>query len=196
MKIYKSSFLLLLFVTQCFSQKNKIIQSKSPSTFARIDNLIVEVKNKNFQLSINSKTNASDQIIIKEISSNFTPINCKIISFTSSKKKLYFLTWEEKSSVKTAIKEEQITSFYSKVYNIETRSELLNNVKIITKIIEQVFLDKNKTASETQEKMRNEGYDFILNNDGSISQKSKKTEIKWIFIDSKNEFQDISKIKK
>jgi len=38
-------------------------------------------------------------------------------------------------------------------------------------------LDNNKTASETQEKMRREGFEFTLNPDGSITQKIKRRKI-------------------
>ena len=43
----------------------------------------------------------------------------------------------------------------------------------------QVFLDKLKNASETQERMRREGFEFFLNADGTITQKNKTQENKF-----------------
>jgi hypothetical protein len=189
--LYIITFLLCL---TSFAQKKKTTSSKS-GVFAKIDNLLVEIKNKTFQITINEKGKAIDALPIKEVNASFTPINSKLTSFVVGGTKLYLLSWEEKSNTKTPTKSEDATTFSSKIFDITDKKELFTNSKTTTKITEQVFLDKNKTASETQERMRNEGFDFVLNPDGSITQKSKKTETKWIYDASKKEYFDAKKKK-
>lgn len=191
--IYLVTFLICL--TTSFAQKKKVANANSPAGFAKIDNLVVEIKNKTFQISINEKGKTIEALPIKEVDASFMPLNSKLISFTVSGTKLYVLSWEEKTNIKTSTKTEDIAVFSTKVFNIADKKELFTNSKTTTKITEQVFLDKNKTASETQEKMRNEGFDFVLNNDGSITQKSKKMETKWIYDASKKEYFDAKKKK-
>lgn len=196
-QIMKNSIYLVtfLFCLTSFAQKKKATTSKLPTSFAKTENLNLEIKNKTFQISISEKGKTIDALPIKEVDASFMPLNSKLISFTASGTKLYLLSWEEKSNTKTPTKTEDATTLNSKVFDITDKKELFTNSKTTTKITEQVFLDKNKTASETQEKMRNEGYDFVLNPDGSITQKSKKTEIKWIYDAAKKEYLDSKKKK-
>lgn len=190
--IYLVTFLICL---TSFAQKKKAANAKTPAGFAKIDNLVVEIKNKTFQISINEKGKTIEALPIKEVDASFMPLNSKLISFTANGTKLYLLSWEEKSNTKTSTKMEDINTLNSKVFDIADKKELFTNSKITTKITEQVFLDKNKTASETQEKMRNEGFDFVLNPDGSITQKSKKMETKWVYDALKKEYLDSKKKK-
>jgi hypothetical protein len=187
----KNSFYIFLFLAciASFGQKKKAVVKPS-SPLAKADNLLVEIKNKTFQITINDKSKAIDALPIKDVPVNFVPINSKLVAFLANGTKLYLLSWEEKTNVKTPTKSEEATILISKVFDVAAKKELFTNSKTTTKITEQVFLDKNKTASETQEKMRNERYDFILNSDGSITLKSKKSEVKWVYDPSKKEFTD------
>ena len=51
-----------------------------------------------------------------------------------------------------------------------------------------MFLDKLKQASETQQKIRREGFEFKLNPDGTIWLKNKTQESKLVYDTSKKEF--------
>jgi 16S rRNA U516 pseudouridylate synthase RsuA-like enzyme len=108
---------------------------------------------------------------------------------------LYLLSWQEKTNTKTPTKTEDILTIYTKVYDITSKKEVFSNYQITNNITEQVFLDKNKTVSETQNKIRREGFEFTLNPDGSITQKSKNQENKWVYDATKKEYLDAKKKK-
>jgi len=62
-------------------------------------------------------------------------------------------------------------------------------------IDKKLFLDKNKTASETQDKIRREGFDLIVNADATISQKGKNQENKFSYDATSMSFVDAKKKK-
>ena len=189
-------FTLVLFVNVSFAQKKKPI-AKKPSTekasSTKIDNLSAEVKGKTFQLTITEKGKAADAIIVKEINDNIMPMDIKLSSFTASGTKLYLLQWKEKMNTKTDLKTEDITTIYSVIYEIISKKQVFSNFEKTNNIVEKVFLDKLKNASETQQKIRREGFVFTLNADGSILQKSKNQENKGIYDAAKMEFVDVKK---
>jgi len=115
-------------------------------------------------------------------------MDCKLSSFTAGGTKLYLLTWSEKSGAKTDLKTEDITTIYSVVYEIASKKQVFSNTQMTNHITEKVFLDKLKNASETQEKIRREGFEFKLNPDGSISQKGKTQENKYTYDVAKIEY--------
>jgi hypothetical protein len=180
---------LVLISTIGFSQKKKQTSKKTPITsFAKADNLIAEIKNGNFQLTINGNEKLKEPIVVKNVEAKFVPIDCKLTSFMANGTKLYALTWTEKSESKTDLKTEDVTTVYTNIYEINSNKKVFVNVQITNHITEKVFLDKGKNASETQDKIRREGYEFKLNPDGSIVQKSKTQENKFIFDPNKMEF--------
>lgn len=189
---------LFTLITLCsissYAQKKKAT-TKAPNTkgvLAKVDNLVAEVKTGNFQITIDGK----DAIVVKPVDAKFTPTDVKLTSFTASGTKLYLLAWTEKSQVKTNLKTEDITTVYSNVYEIASKKQVFYNTQLTNHIVEKVFLDKLKTASETQERMRREGFEFFLNADGTITQKNKTQENKWIYDATKMEFVDAKKKKK
>lgn len=187
--------LLTLFSSHSYSQKKKKSSKGKTTTtavkgvLAKIDNLVAEVKNGNFQVTIGG----ADALTVKAVDAKFSPTNCKLSSFTASGAKLYLLTWTEVVQNKTDLKTEDITNIYSVVYEITAKKQIFSNIQTTNHIVEKVFLDRNKTASETQEKMRREGFEFILNADGSITQKNKTQENKWAYDVSKMEYVDAKK---
>ena len=190
--IYILAFLLCL---TSFGQKKKSATQKATAGLAKVDNLIAEVKNGNFQVTITEKGKEMDAIIVKIVDKSFSPTGCKLTSFKASGASLYLLSWQEKTNTKTPTKTEDIVTIYTKVYDITTQKEVFSNYQITNNITEQVFLDKNKTASETQNKIRREGFEFTLNPDGSITQKSKNQENKWVYDATKKEYLDAKKKK-
>lgn len=197
----KKIVLLTLFVllsTQSYSQKKKKTTKKTPtvSYLAKADDLTAEIKSGNFQLTISEKGKAKDAIIVKNTEANFTPSNCILKSFTASGTKLYLLSWTEIVVIKTDLKTENRTVVYSVVYEIPNKKQVFSNSQTTNHIVEKVFLDKLKNASETQERIRREGFEFILNADGTITQKNKTQENKWMYDFASMEFLDAKKKKK
>ena len=174
-----NKIIILVFIT--FLTSNGIAQKKKSSikkpeitsSLAKLDNLVAEIKKGNFQLTINENGKETDALIIKVADTKFLPIECKLISFNTNGIKLYLLSWKEKTQIKTDLKTEDITTFYSVVYEITNKKQVFSNTQLSKHITEIVFLDKNKTASETQEKMRSEGFELIVNPDGTLTQKNK-----------------------
>lgn len=175
--------LVVLLSVANYGQKKKSTKAvvKPTSTLAKADNLIAEVKTGNFQLTINENGKPKDAIVVKAADAKFTPTDCKLTAFKANGTTLYLLNWTEKTLNKTDLKTENITTIYSKVYDVTTKAEVFSNYQTTNNIVEKVFLDRLKNASETQEKIRREGFEFILNPDGSIVQKNKTQENKWTY---------------
>ena len=189
-------FALALTITTGFAQKKKTpAKSTKTASVAKVDNLTAEIKGKTFQLTISDKGKPTDAIIVKELTNDVKPIDMKLSSFTANGTKLYLLQWTEKSNTKTDLKTEDITMIYSVIYEITSKKQVFSNYQKTTNIVEKVFLDRNKTASETQEKVRKEGFEFVLNPDGSVTQKSKNQENKWSYDPAKQEFVEVKKKK-
>lgn len=201
----KRIFILVLMTvisTASFAQKKKSTVKKpaaavtAKGVLAKADNLVAEVKSGNFQLTINENGKAKDAIIVKEkVDAKFAPTNCKITSFKAGGATLYVLTWTEVVQIKTDLKTENLTNVYSVVYEIPNKKQVFSNTQTTNHIVEKVFLDRLKNASETQEKIRREGFEFIVNADGTITQKNKTQENKWVYDVASMEFLD-SKTKK
>jgi hypothetical protein len=182
-KIVLFAFIALLSANS-FAQKKKA--SSNPG-FAKIDNLVAEVKSGNFQMTITENGKSKDAMVIKSVDAKFVPENCKLSSFTAGGTKLYLLTWSEKTGSKTDLKTEDITTIYSVVYEIVGKKQVFSNTQMTNHIIEKVYLN-HTAASETQEKIRREGFEFKLNPDGSITQKGKTQENKFTYDAAKAEY--------
>ena len=189
----KNVFLFLcvgLLTLNGFSQKN-ISSSKTPSSASalpKVDNLQVEIKNGKFQLTISEKGKTNDILIIKDVDAAFTPKDCKLSSFTASGVKLYLLTWTELSTTKLTNKTEEKTTIYSVIYEITTKKQVYSNYQLTNHITEKVSLG-GTGATETQEKMRREGFEFTLNSDGSVTQKNKTQQTTYVYDKVKIEFR-------
>ena len=161
--------LLLAFNTQ--AQKSKKI------ILGKVDNLVAEVvpEGKGKKLVLNIKTDTGvDVLEVKSVAdNNLNPKEFVIKSFTSNGTKLYLLTWKEQITTETKLKKEVADITESQIWNAETKTLLLGNTQKSIYIKETQFLDKNKTASHEVEKKRNEGFEFVLNSDGSVVLKTK-----------------------
>jgi hypothetical protein len=180
-----------LLTVNGFSQKKKVAAKKPATTAAalpKLDNLQVEVKGGKFQIAIVEKGKPADAMVVKEDVTGFKPIDCKLSSFTGSGVKLYLLSWTEINTITTGDKTEERTTVYSVIYEIAAKKQVFSNYQLTNHITEKVFLDKLRTASETQEKIRREGFEFVLNPDGSITQKSKTQQNTMFYNKEKMEF--------
>lgn len=173
-----------------YSQKKKGGAKKTATTaaFPKLDNLAVEVKSGNFQVTITEKGKPADAMIVKAADAAFKPTNCKLSSFTASGVKLYLLTWTELSQIKSANKTEDKTTIYSVIYEITSKKQVYSNYQLTNHITEVVSLG-GTAATETQEKIRREGFEFALNPDGSVTQKGKNQQATFIYDKDKMEFK-------
>lgn len=168
--------LILLCTAISYGQKKKAkgkAPAKTTSTaLAKADNLTAEIVKGNFYLFVNNKA-YKDTIGIKTVDANSSPKDCAIKPFTAKGTPLYLLTWTEETTTKTDLKTEIKSTLFSEVYDVSTKMKLFSNQQATTNITEKVFLDRLKNASETQEKVRREGFEFILTPEGDIQQKNK-----------------------
>lgn len=174
-----------------FSQKKKTTSKKAATTTSalpKLDNLQVEVKGGKFQITISEKGKTNDMLVVKEVDAAFTPANCKLSSFTASSVKLYLLTWTEINTIKSTNKTEDKTTVYSVIYEITSKKQVYSNYQLTNHITEKVSLG-GTAASETQEKIRREGFEFVLNPDGSVTQKGKNQQATFVYDKDKMEFK-------
>lgn len=158
------------------------------SVLPKIDNLQVEVKAGKFQVAISEKGKTNDALIVKDVDAAFTPKDCKLTSFMASGIKLYLLTWTELSTIKSTKKTEDKTTIYSVIYEIASKKQVYSNYQLTNHITEIVSIG-GTAATETQEKMRREGFEFVLNPDGSVTQKNKTQQTTFVYIKDKMEFK-------
>ncbi len=193
-KVFLLAFLVLA-TSASFAQKKKKAVAKKPvlaACVSKIDNLTAEVKSGNFQITIAGKGKATDAIIVKSKDVGSSPTDCKLTSFMASGTKLYLLQWTEKAQIKTGNKTEDKTIIYSTVYEITNKKQVFSNSQTTNHITEIVSLG-GTAATETQEKIRREGFEFFLNPDGTITQKNKTQENKWMYDAAKMEYTDAKK---
>lgn len=182
--------LIALLSVNAYSQKKRPVAKKTTaatSGLAKVDNLVAEVKKGNFQVTINENGKEKDAMIVKAADAKFAPTNCKLTAFTANGTKLYLLTWTEMVQIKTNKKTEDITNVYSVIYEIANKKQVFSNTQTTNHITEIVSLG-GTAATETQEKIRRDGFEFILNPDGSVTQKSKNQQNKWVYDVAKMEF--------
>lgn len=104
------------------------------------------------------------------------PENLTITPFTAKGTKLYNITWLEKSLTEIPDKKEDATRTVSQIWSLDSKAQLHSNVQTATKITEILYLDKGKNASQTSEKMRNEGFALTVANDGDLILKNRTQE--------------------
>lgn len=172
--------IVLVFFVSGFSQKKKTYKKSTITNnlvLAKLDLIsaeLITIKNqKKLVLFIISDKIKDTLEVRKNVSNDFKPLNFTLKSFQTKGKKIYYIQWEEKNKIKTKLKQEDKEIFITQIWNIETKELLLDNTQSTNHIVETVYLDKNKTASETQEKIRREGFEFELLSNGDFILKNK-----------------------
>ena len=174
--------LLLLFCGNMYSQKKKKsskVKVVTSTVIAKTDNLTAELIKGNFYVFRIDKIAKKDTLLLKTFSATTVPTDCIIKKFTAKTIPLYCITWTENTSNDSSTKKELIVSKNTQIWNPASKTQLFTNTQTSTNIKEQVFLDKNKTASETQERNRNEGFTFTLLPEGDFTLKNKSYESKY-----------------
>ena len=176
--------ILVLFCGTIYAQKKKKPSKKKPvplGIIATNNDLSAELVKNDFYLFKIVKGNKRDSLLLKTFADKIMPTDGKITPFKANGIDLYAISWTEKSASETKLKKEEITITTTQIWNPASKTQIYANQQKSTKTKEQVFLDRLKNASETQERTRNEGSVFNLLPDGSFSLKTKTSETKYVF---------------
>lgn len=172
-KIILIAFIALFAFTGSAQKTKKVILGK-------VDNLTAEVvpngKGKKLLLQVKNDSGVETLEVKSVADNNLNPKEFTMKSFSVNEAKFYVLTWKEQITTQTKLKKEVADITESQIWNIETKTLLLGNTQKSIYIKETQFLDKNKSASHEVEKKRNEGFEFVLNTDGSVVLKTKTQE--------------------
>lgn len=138
--------------------------------------LYLQLPAKNKKDTISLKTAAYDPKGISATINNNVPTNCVITPFTAKGTNLYTVSWMEKNRSEIPDKKEDATRTVTEIWNLDTKTQLYSNTQTTTKIIEILWLDKGKNASQTSEKIRNEGFVMTVSPEGDIVLKNRTQE--------------------
>ena len=183
----KKLFLLLVLLVSTigFAQKGKGKSATKNVVLAKVDDISAEVisekTGKRVVLFV-KKEGKVDTLEVKKLDKvDFKPTNFTIKSFTTQGKKFYHVNWKEEIKIDTKLKKENGVVTEDQLWDTETKTLLLGNTQKSSHIKETVFLDANKTASHDVEKNRNEGFEFMLNADGSFNLKTKTQNSTYVY---------------
>lgn len=193
---------LSLCCTSMFGQKKKAVKKATSKVIATADNLTAEIANAKDLLIFQVMIDKKDSLFTKKIDvsdngkspstmTNNIPFDCKIVPFTAKGTPLYCITWTENKVTEVTDKKEDRTQYHTQIWNLATKSLVLGNVQTATKIKEILWLDKLKNASQTSEKMRNEGLAFTLTKDGDAILKAKTQETKLTYNPQINKYDNL-----
>lgn len=183
MKNLLFTFLLLLTTTVSLGQKAKTPAAVNSSALATFENLKAEIITEGGKQKLAiliDNAGKKETIILKEISTKDKaqqPTNFKIKTFTIADTKLYHFSYTENILTETKLKKENALITSNEIWDLSTtKLKILGNIQTISQIKEIQFLDKNKTASQTVDKTRKEGFEFTLTKDFEVHL-STKTQI-------------------
>lgn len=170
---------------------NKTVLTKSGNLTAE---LLKKKNDYSFYVIVDNKS-GKDTLSLKSIPGATTkdnlPTNCTITPFTSKGTALYSIAWTEKSYTEIPDKKEDKTTTVTEIWNAATKTQLHSNTQVSTKITEILWLDKGKNASQTSEKMCNEGFALTLSPEGDIILKNKTQENKLTYNATDNKYDAI-----
>jgi hypothetical protein len=190
-------FLTILFtLTSTFGQKKKASKSAGSSSLVKLNNLSVALIQNNLYLFIENKGAKKDTILLRKYDAKGNPTECKITAFKTKGTPLHLISWSEKSATETKDKTENKTMQYNEIWNIKVKAKAFSNLQATTKIKEIQYLDKLKNASQTVDKIRNEGLAFTLTKEGDVYLKNKTQENTLSYNASSNVYQNLKDLKK
>lgn len=184
-------FTLLFISTLAIAQKGKSNSTSKSVVLSKVDNISAEVLTVNKEKKLVLLVKDSSVVTLelkKSVPNDFKPENFTIKSFTANGKKFYHVTWKEKINSVTKLKTETGLVTEDQIWDVETKTLLLGNTHKALNIKEKVFLDKNKTASHDVEKNRKEGFDFVLNADGSFNLSTKTQNSVYVYNTESNKY--------
>lgn len=191
----KKLFLLLVLLVSAFgfAQKGKGKSATKNVVLTTVDNISAEIisekTGKRVVLFV-KKEGKVDTLEVKKLDKvDFKPTNFTIKSFTTQGKKFYHVNWKEEIKTDTKLKKENGFVTEDQIWDTETKTLLLGNVHKSSHIKETIFLDANKTASHDVEKNRSEGFEFILNADGSFVLKTKTQNSTYVYNTASSKYE-------
>ncbi len=180
--------LLLLLTTVSFAQKPKTPVKATSTALATFENLKAEIimeGGKQKLAILLDNAGKKETIILKEITATDKtqqPTNFKIKSFTIGNVKLYHFSYTENILTETKLKKENALITSNEIWELATtKIKILGNIQTVSQIKETQFLDKNKTASQTVDKTRREGFEFTLTKDYEVHLSTKTQTNKYKF---------------
>ncbi len=195
----KKSILLLTILftlTSTFGQKKKASKSADSSALVKVNNLSVVLVQNNLYLFIENKGAKKDTILLKKYNIKGNPTDCKITAFTTKGTTLNLISWSETAVTESKEKTENKTMKYNEIWNVKTKSKAFSNLQTTTKVKEIQYLDKLKNASQTVDKIRNEGLAFTLTKEGDVYLKNKTQENTLSYNASSNVYQNLKDLVK
>ena len=181
-------FLLLVITNFSFAQKAKTPAAATSNALATFENLKAEIITEGGKQKLAiliDNAGKKETIILKEISTKDKaqqPTNFKIKSFTIANTKLYHFSYTENILTETKLKKENAIITSNEIWDLSTtKLKILGNIQTISQIKEIQFLDKNKTASQTVDKTRKEGFEFTLTKDFEVHLSTKTQTNKYKF---------------
>jgi hypothetical protein len=195
MKKYMLIVAFIFTATATFGQKKKPAKPAASSALAKVNNLSVELIKNNLYLFVNNKPK-KDTMLLKSFAGIAAPTDVKITPFTAKGTPLHLVSWSESTVTETKERTENKIQIYSEIWNTVTKTKPLANIQGITNIKEIQWLDKLKNASQTVEKKRNEGYEFVLTKEGDVKLKNKQGETNMVYNASSNVYQNAKDLKK
>ncbi|MGX7666381.1 hypothetical protein [Flavobacterium pedocola] len=163
-----------------YSQKKKGTGKAVAGTSAKTENVSVELKGNKMIASVDN-VGKKEELFSKPVEASRKVSEAKVTKFKTQGTDLFYISWKEEGTVKTDLKKEDATAIVSEIWDVTTKTQMIGNTQTTTHIVEKVFLDRLKNASETQEKMRREGFEFSLLPNGDFILKDKKSETKYSY---------------
>lgn len=181
-KIHLITVLMMSAVLGVHAQKisGGLKKSANSPVLAKLDNLTAELHKDQLYLFVNNKS-SKDTIALKKFAGKPKPTDVKIVKFETKGTPLYSVTWNEVETTETKLKKEVATTVCTELCDVARKRNVLSNAQKTTNITEIVYLDKNQTVSETQEKVRREGMQLSLQPNGDVILKNKGQETRMIY---------------
>ncbi|MES2862570.1 MAG: hypothetical protein V4666_00475 [Bacteroidota bacterium] len=180
--------LFLLTTSINFAQKAKTTPKAAGGSLATFENLKAEIiteGGKQKLAIVMDNAGKKENVILKDITTKDKaqqPTNFKIKSFTVGGVKLFHFSYTENIITETKLKKENALVTSNEIWDLSaTKIKILGNIQTVTNIKEIQFLDKNKTASQTVEKTRREGFEFALTKDSEVLLSNKTQTNKYKF---------------
>lgn len=180
--------LILLITTVSLAQKPKTTVKTTSTALATFENLKAEIITENGKQKLAillDNAGKKETIILKEIKTTEKaqqPTNFKIKSFTIGNVKLYHFSYTENILTETKLKKENALITSNEIWELATtKIKILGNIQTVSQIKETQFLDKNKTASQTVDKTRREGFEFTLTKEYEVHLSTKTQTNKYKF---------------
>ncbi|MFC4818231.1 hypothetical protein [Flavobacterium sp. GCM10023249] len=180
--------LMVLSVSLSYGQKKKKKTTASKVTAS------VLAKSGDASVAYNKKKDlflvvAKDSMLLSKSRTDFSPSNVKVAQVKVKANTFYCVTWNEIVKTETKLKKETATVTENQLWNPATKTLLIGNTQKAIEVQEIVFLDKLKTASETQFKKRSEGYEFQLLPNGEFLLKNKTKATKYVYNEKSSRYE-------